>query len=189
MPAQPDFDSDDEDAGQTIWEKLWQSAGYRHNDEGDYVKVVSCSVLALCSEGRCGRLMHRSASGGMAAAACHVSATVHTAWPANVGPLQLQPTIVFSSLRFEWSTRLQVVHRVLSSILGPVDPSFRALSGRLQITVRRYKFNTYFFLIGARGPAAAVALDLKQSVFKVVLLTPISSQIRQFIPYISSSEE
>ena len=57
MPAQPDFDSDDEDAGQTIWEKLWQSAGYRHNDEGDYVKVVSCSVLALCSEGRCGRLM------------------------------------------------------------------------------------------------------------------------------------
>ena len=25
--------------------------------------------------------------------------------------------------------------------LGPVDPSFRALSGRLKLTVRRHKFN------------------------------------------------
>ena len=32
---------------------------------------------------------------------------------------------------------------------GPVDPSFRALSGRLQFTVRRRKFNTdYLFLQG-----------------------------------------
>lgn len=53
-PEQLDFDTDDEDAGQTIWEKLWQSAGYRHNEEGDYVKVVACSV-------RCAlwRRMHR----------------------------------------------------------------------------------------------------------------------------------
>jgi len=27
------------------------------------------------------------------------------------------------------------------SLLGPVDPSFRALSGRLEFTVRRHKFN------------------------------------------------
>jgi len=29
----------------------------------------------------------------------------------------------------------------LTSLLGPVDPSFRALSGRLKLTVRRHKFN------------------------------------------------
>ena len=39
--------------------------------------------------------------------------------------------------------RLQVVHRVSSSLLGPVVPSFRALSGRLKFTVRRHKFNKY----------------------------------------------
>ena len=32
-----------------------------------------------------------------------------------------------------------IVHRQCS--LGPVDPSFRALSGRLKFTVRRHKFN------------------------------------------------
>ena len=37
--------------------------------------------------------------------------------------------------------RLQVVHRVSSSLVGPVVPSFRALSGRLKCTVRRHKFN------------------------------------------------
>ena len=31
--------------------------------------------------------------------------------------------------------------RVSSSLLGPVDPSFRALSGRLKFTVRPHKFN------------------------------------------------
>ena len=35
----------------------------------------------------------------------------------------------------------EVVHRVSSSLLGPVAPSFRALSGRLTFTVRRHKFN------------------------------------------------
>ena len=33
------------------------------------------------------------------------------------------------------------VHRVSSSLLGPVDPSCRALSGRLKFTVRRHKLN------------------------------------------------
>ena len=34
-----------------------------------------------------------------------------------------------------------ILHRVTSSLLGPVDPSFGALSGRLKFTVRRHKFN------------------------------------------------
>ena len=29
------------------------------------------------------------------------------------------------------------------SLNGPVDPSFRAISGRLKLTVRRHKFNKY----------------------------------------------
>ena len=33
------------------------------------------------------------------------------------------------------------LYRVSSSILGPVDPSFRVLSGRLKFTVRRQNFN------------------------------------------------
>jgi len=33
------------------------------------------------------------------------------------------------------------VHHVSSSFLGPVDPSFRALSGRLEFTVQRHQFN------------------------------------------------
>ena len=32
-------------------------------------------------------------------------------------------------------------HLQEKTILGPADPSFRALSGRLKLTVRRYKFN------------------------------------------------
>ena len=35
----------------------------------------------------------------------------------------------------------EVAHRVSSSLSGPVVPSFRALSGRLNFTVRRHKFN------------------------------------------------
>jgi len=34
---------------------------------------------------------------------------------------------------------LQIVHR--HSPLGPVDPSFRALYGRLKLTVQRHQFN------------------------------------------------
>ena len=39
------------------------------------------------------------------------------------------------------SVTTKVVHCVLSSLLGPADPSFRALPGRLKFTVRRHKFN------------------------------------------------
>jgi len=39
------------------------------------------------------------------------------------------------------SGRCRVVQHESSSLLGPVVPSFRALSGRLKFTVRRHKFN------------------------------------------------
>ena len=42
---------------------------------------------------------------------------------------------------FEPSPTRPPVHRVSSSLLGHVDPSFRALSGRLKFTARRHKFN------------------------------------------------
>ena len=42
--------------------------------------------------------------------------------------------------------RLYIVHR--RSHLGPVDPSFRALSGSLKFTVRRHKFNEDFLSAG-----------------------------------------
>ena len=38
--------------------------------------------------------------------------------------------------------RLQVLHRVSSSRLGPVDPSCRTLTGRLNFTVRRHQLDT-----------------------------------------------
>ena len=38
--------------------------------------------------------------------------------------------------------------KVSPSLVGPVDPSFRALSGRLKFTVRRHKFNTDSILLG-----------------------------------------
>ena len=44
-----------------------------------------------------------------------------------VGEPDNAPRVVYSSLI--------VVHRASSSLLGPVDPSFRALSGRLRFTV------------------------------------------------------
>ena len=45
--------------------------------------------------------------------------------------------------QFERKVRV-CAHRVSSSLLSPVDPSFRALSGRLDFTVRRHKFNQDF---------------------------------------------
>ena len=39
------------------------------------------------------------------------------------------------------SHTFKLLHRVSSSLLGPVDPSFRALSRRLKFPIRRYKFN------------------------------------------------
>jgi hypothetical protein len=45
------------------------------------------------------------------------------------------------------AARVKVVHRVSSSLLGPEDPSFRALSGRIQFTVRRHKLNEDSFSV------------------------------------------
>ena len=40
---------------------------------------------------------------------------------------------------------------VASLLLGPVDPSFRALPGRLKFTIRRHKFNKDSLLSLGRG--------------------------------------
>ena len=56
--------------------------------------------------------------------------------------------------------RSQVVHHTSSSILGPVDPSIRALSGRIKLTVRLATFNKDWFSLGAGNhePAASDVL-------------------------------
>ena len=50
---------------------------------------------------------------------------------------------VANRLRFGiWGFKIQGVFRgCYPSLLGPVDPSIRVLSGRLKLTVRRHKFN------------------------------------------------
>ena len=53
---------------------------------------------------------------------------------------------------FRFIRRLQVLHHVS---LGPVDPSFRALSGNLKFMVRRHKSNTDSLLTkGIQTPMA-----------------------------------
>ena len=55
--------------------------------------------------------------------------------------------------------REKVVHRVSSSLLGPVLTSFRVLSGRRKFTVRRHKFNKdslFLLLCGVSNPAEVV---------------------------------
>ena len=51
--------------------------------------------------------------------------------------------------------RLASEGRFRSSPLGPVDPSFRALSGRLKFTVRHHKLIKVLFSEGLRGRDAA----------------------------------
>ena len=46
-----------------------------------------------------------------------------------------------------------------SSRVGPVDPSFRALFGRLQSTVRRHKFNNDSFSGSTTGGAVCFVSD------------------------------
>ena len=47
-------------------------------------------------------------------------------------------------------------HRASSSLLGPVDPLFQALAGRLQFTVRRHKFDKDSLLPLPRNAVSAV---------------------------------
>ena len=47
----------------------------------------------------------------------------------------------------------ETVRSTSSSLLGPVDPSFGALSGRLKFTVRRHECNKDSFLTGESADA------------------------------------
>ena len=50
------------------------------------------------------------------------------------------PTRLFRRLEIaKGPSHSEVVHRVSSSLLGPVLPSLQALSGRLKFTVQRHK--------------------------------------------------
>ena len=54
----------------------------------------------------------------------------------------------------------RVFQRNTFSLLGPVDPSFRALSGRLKFTARRHKFNKDFLPACARDARLATTQTL-----------------------------
>jgi len=66
-----------------------------------------------------------------------------------------------SELVREWGggapTLLCIVYR--QSPLGPVDPSFRTLSGRPKFTVRRHKFNKDSLFLSLHLQLAGVGLD------------------------------
>ena len=60
----------------------------------------------------------------------------------------------------EWAVRRGLARllflntwRVSSNLLGPVDPSFRDISGRYKLTVRRHKFSKYFSFGTVRSAA------------------------------------
>ena len=53
--------------------------------------------------------------------------------------LHCQKFFKLKSFSYNIGNGMESVHRVSSSLLGPVDPSFRALSGRLKYTVRCHK--------------------------------------------------
>jgi len=65
--------------------------------------------------------------------------------------------------------------------LGPVDPSFRALDGRLKFTVRRHEINKDSFSTGLRQEAQHH--HFTQGDFKVVLQKSTPPQVRQLIPH------
>ena len=48
------------------------------------------------------------------------------------------------------------------SPVGPVDPSFRALSGRLKFTARRHKFNKDPFSLGAAAGVDSVMSYIRE---------------------------
>ena len=52
---------------------------------------------------------------------------------------------------------LEIVHRVSSSPLGPVDPPFRSLSGRFKFIIRCHKLNEGSLLEQETGEAIAAA--------------------------------
>ena len=58
-----------------------------------------------------------------------------------LGRLVFVCLFLFVGLPLRFVRRLWVLHHVSSSLEGPVDPSFRALSGSLKFTVRRHTFD------------------------------------------------
>jgi hypothetical protein len=58
-------------------------------------------------------------------------------------------------------------------LLSPVDPSFRALSGRLKFTVRRHNFNEDDFSVAAHAPNGMLADDqiAQIALFSSLILT------------------
>ena len=66
----------------------------------------------------------------------------------GVGVLFVDSAAVEGGVRMRLIRRWMVLHRVSSSLLGPVDPSFRALFERLKLTVRLHKFNFSLSLDG-----------------------------------------
>ena len=63
-------------------------------------------------------------------------------------------------------TSIRPAKQQSSSLLGPVDPSFRALSGRLKFTVRRHKFNKDSLSSKVKrvaGDASTASYPLQQS--------------------------
>ena len=71
----------------------------------------------------------------------------------------------------------------LSSLLGPVDPSFRALSGRLKFTVRRHKFNKDFLSLGSEAEGTVSWIQVTRGSYPSDLVRGLA----QPIPFTSKS--
>ena len=70
----------------------------------------------------------------------------------------------------------------MSSLLGPADPSFRALSGRLKLTVRRHNFKTdslSVYRAGAEGGARVDHGDRDEREQESELLVPQHAATRE----------
>ena len=70
------------------------------------------------------------------------------------------------------------VHRV-SSLFGPVDPSFRAISGRLKFAVRRHEFDNDSFSLSGRSGPDLVGEPAEPEVFEESLLVPERRHAKQ----------
>ena len=68
---------------------------------------------------------------------------------------------------------LEGLHLVSSSLLGPVDPSFRALSGRFTVSVRRHRLTKILFLQIPVGQVVVIIVDEA----KVASLQPLPTAL------------
>ena len=74
-------------------------------------------------------------------------------WDTSWFPTKLRPRFSYRPGSIQRATKEYSAAEFLKRLLGPVDPSFRALSGRLKFTVRRHKFNKDFLSLTVRGRA------------------------------------